>query len=101
MHEDIYMEWQAFGFKDDPLNTSPIVKSTLMLFTGHKEEMRLCTSVLTGNNVRIVIEGARGVCTTSFANYLRFNAEAKKLYFTPRTEIKVEQGWRSETLLAT
>lgn len=94
------MEWQAFGFKDDPLKTSPITKATLELFTGHSEEIRICANVLTGSNVRIVIEGARGVGTTSFANYLRFSAEAKKVYFTPRTEIKVEQGWRSETLLA-
>ena len=94
------MDWEAFGFKDDPLKTSPITKSTLDLFTGHAEDIRICASVLTGSNVRIVIEGARGVGTTSFANYLRFSAEDKKNYFTPRTEIKVEQGWRFETLLA-
>jgi hypothetical protein len=95
------MEWQAFGFKDDPLQTSPITKNTLELFTGHREAIRVCTNVLkSSNNARIVIEGARGVGTTSFANYLRFNLEANKTYFTPRTEIKVEQGWRSETLLA-
>ncbi len=94
------MEWQAFGFKDDPLKTSPITKSTLALFTGHSEEVRICLSALSGSNIRIVIEGTRGVGTTSFANYLRFSAEAKKIYFTPTTEIKVEQGWRSETLLS-
>lgn len=94
------MEWQTFGFKDDPLKTSPITKTTLELFTGHSEEIRICMDVLTGSNVRVVIEGARGVGTTSFANYLRFSAEAKKMYLTPRTEIKVEQGWRFETLLA-
>lgn len=94
------MEWQAFGFKDDPLKTTPITKSTLELFTGHREDVQICSRVLTGSNVRIVIEGARGVGTTSFANYLRFSAEIKKIYFTPITEIKVEQGWRSETLLA-
>jgi hypothetical protein len=94
------MEWQAFGFKNDPLKTSPIVKSTLELFTSYNKEIQECSSVLTDNSVRLVIEGSRGVGTTSFANYLRFTAEAKKIYFTPRTEIKVEQGWRSETLLA-
>lgn len=94
------MEWQTFGFKDDPLKTSPITKATLELFTGHAEEVRVCMNVLTGSNVRIVIEGARGVGTTSFGNYLRFSREAKKVYFTPGTEIKVEKGWRSETLLA-
>lgn len=94
------MDWQAFGFKENPLKTSPITKSTLAIFTGHEEEVKICSSMLTGSNIRLVIEGARGVGTTSFANYLRFNAEAKKLYFTPRTEIKVEPHWRLETLLA-
>ena len=94
------MDWQAFGFKDDPLKTTPVTKATLELFTGHAEETHICKNVLLGNNIRMVIEGQRGVGTTSFANYLRFSAESKKLYFTPRTEIKVEQGWRSETLLA-
>jgi Penicillinase repressor len=94
------MDWQAFGFKDDPLQTSPITRSTLALFTGHKDEVTICQRVLKGRNVRLVIEGARGVGTTSFANYLRFNAEAQKLYFTPFSEVKVEQGWRLETLLA-
>ena len=94
------MEWQTFGFKDDPLKTSPITKATLELFTGHHEEAKICKRILTGSNVRIVIEGDRGVGTTSFGNYLRFSAEEKKIYFTPRTEIKVEQGWRFETLLA-
>ena len=94
------MEWQTFGFKDDPLKTSPITKPTLALFTGHSEETRICMRVLTGSNVRIVVEGSRGVGTTSFGNYLRFTAESKKDYFTPGTEIKVEQGWRAETLLS-
>ena len=94
------MDWQAFGFKDDPLQTSPITKSTLPLFTGHELEVNICQRVLAGRNVRLVIEGARGVGTTSFANYLRFNQKTQKSYFTPQTEIKVEQGWRLETLLA-
>jgi len=94
------MDWQAFGFKDDPLQTSPITKSTLGLFTGHGSEIALCHRVLAGRNVRLVIEGSRGVGTTSFANYLRFNPKTQKKYFTPQTEIKVEQGWRLETLLA-
>ena len=94
------MDWQSFGFKNDPLKTSPITQETLALFTGHGEEVQICKNVLTGSNVRVVVEGARGVGTTSFANYIRFCAEAKKIYLTPRSEIKVEQGWRSETLLA-
>ena len=94
------MNWQVFGFKANPLKTAPITKITLPLFTGHSEEIKICENVLNNDNVRIVVEGAKGIGTTSFGNYLRFNAEAQKKYFTPRTEIKVEQGWRLETLLA-
>ncbi len=94
------MYWQSLGFKDDPLKTAPITYETLPLYIGHESEVKACQHVLTTGNVRIVIEGARGVGTTSFANYLRFTAHNKKLYFTMRNEIKVEQGWRLETLLA-
>jgi len=93
------MNWQALGFKDDPLKTSPITRDTLTLFTGHEEESNLCAHALDGTNSRLVIEGARGVGTTSFANHLRFNKDIEKNYFTPRTEIKVESGWRLETLM--
>ncbi|MBU0581229.1 MAG: hypothetical protein KKA19_08635, partial [Candidatus Margulisbacteria bacterium] len=46
------------------------------------------------------MEGARGVGTTSFSNYLRFSAQETKHYFTPRNEIRVEEGRSLETLLA-
>ncbi|MFT3741604.1 MAG: hypothetical protein QM752_02865 [Gammaproteobacteria bacterium] len=94
------MYWQALGFEDDPLKTSPITHETLALYTGHDREIKACQNALTGNNVRLVIEGARGVGTTSFGNYLRFTAQNNKLYFTTKNEIKVDQGWRLETLLA-
>jgi hypothetical protein len=55
---------------------------------------------LSEKNVLIVIEGARGIGTTSFANYLRFSAQFKGVYFTPKNEIRVEPNWNLETLLA-
>jgi hypothetical protein len=94
------MHWQTLGFKDDPLKTTPITDETLQLYTGHKNEIRVCQNVLTSSNVRMVIEGARGIGTTSFGNYLRFTAQTNKQYFTTKNEIKVDQGWRLETLLA-
>ncbi len=94
------MYWHTLGFKDDPLKTVPITDETLQLYVGHHNEVMACQNVLTSSNVRLVVEGARGVGTTSFANYLRFSAQNKKLYFTTKNEIKVEQGWRLETLLA-
>jgi hypothetical protein len=94
------MYWQTLGFKDDPLKTAPITQETLELYTGHAKEVKACENVLTNKNVRIVIEGARGVGTTSFGNYLRFVAQKNKLYFTTKNEIKVDQGWKLETLLA-
>lgn len=94
------MYWQSLGYKDDPLKTSPITQETLVLYTGHNNEIKTCQNILTSSNVRIVVEGTRGVGTTSFGNYLRFTAQSDKRYFTTRNEIKVDQGWRVETLLA-
>jgi len=48
----------------------------------------------------MVIEGARGVGTTSFANFLRFSAQSAKNYFTPANEIRVGAGWSLEILLS-
>lgn len=94
------MQWQSLGFKSDPLFTDPILMETLKLYTGHNEEIRMCLNVLSEGNRRIVVEGARGVGTTSFSNFLRFSLQEKKLLFTPRNEIRVDPGWQIETLLA-
>lgn len=72
---------------------------TIDLFVGHEKEVQICKSMLTDNNLRLLIEGARGVGTTSFANYLKFSAQAKKLYLAPRVEVSVEAHWSLESLL--
>lgn len=94
------MQWQSLGFKVDPLSTDPISMETLPLYTGYDKEIKSCMHVLSGGNKRIVIEGARGVGTTSFSNYIRFSLQKKKLFFTPRNEIRVDAGWQIETLLS-
>lgn len=96
----LIMQWQSLGFKTDPLSTDPIFMETLKLYTGHDKEVKICHNVLIEGNRRIVIEGARGVGTTSFANFLRFSIQEKKLLFTPRNEIRVDAGWQIETLLS-
>ena len=94
------MDWEALGFTDDPLDTIPIKQKTLNLYVGSEEQIRICSNVLSGKNVRLVIEGARGIGTTSFGNLIRFNAQNKKKYFTPPKEIRVEAGWSIDTLFA-
>jgi DNA-binding transcriptional ArsR family regulator len=94
------MQWESLGFKGDPLTTDPITQSTLELYTGHSGNMAKCQNVLSQKNILLVVEGARGVGTTSFSNYLRFSVQEKGFYFTPRNEIRVESDWRLETLLA-
>lgn len=94
------MKWQSLGFKSDPLSTDPILMETLNLYTGHAKEVSLCLNVLSNGNKRIVVEGARGVGTTSFSNYIRFSFQKEKLFFTPRNEIRVDAGWQLETLLS-
>jgi hypothetical protein len=94
------MQWESMGFKGNPLSTDPIKQATLPLYVGHSQEMLACQNVLSDRNVNLVVEGARGVGTTSFANCLRFHLQEKKRYFTPQNEIRVEKGWMLETLLA-
>lgn len=94
------MSWEAIGFKDCPFRGEPISDETLPLFVGHDDKIAICSDVIGDRGIRIVIEGARGVGTTSFANYLRFTAQKKKLYLTPNNEIRVESNWNLETLLA-
>jgi hypothetical protein len=95
------MQWQSLGFKADPLNIEPITMETLDIYTGHIQNINTCLDVLMDGNRRIVIEGPRGVGTTSFANFLRFSLQAKKIFFTPRNEIRVNPYWQLETLLST
>ncbi len=66
------MDWRNWGFKDFPLRTEPITKETLNLFIGRNKEIITCDKLLNTRNRIIVIEGARGIGTTSFANYLKF-----------------------------
>lgn len=94
------MSWEALGFSGCPFKTEAIAADTLELFVGHKEEVKICKSILEDRDIILVVEGARGVGTTSFANYLRFNANKIKNYFTPRNEIRIEPNWQLETLLA-
>lgn len=94
------MNWESLGFKEDPFSTDPIAQATLNLYVGHDQKIEICNNMLRDKNKIIVIEGDRGVGTTSFANYVRFHAQEKKYYLTPRNEIRVERGWTIETLLS-
>ncbi len=93
------MEWQLLGFKTYPFSVEPISAETIELFTGHEPEASLCKSVLQDQNVRLIIEGARGVGTTSFANFIKFSVQKKKMYLAPRDEVSVERHWNLESLL--
>jgi hypothetical protein len=94
------MKWEALGFKENPFSTEPISQDTISLYTGNVKEVNVSLDVLDQKDILMVIEGARGVGTTSFANYLRFTTQAEKNYFTPHNEIRVEPNWNLETLLA-
>jgi len=93
------MEWRLLGYKDYPFSVDPISAETINLFTGYQKEISFCESVLQDKNIRLVIEGSRGVGTTSFANYLKLSSQKKKLYLSPRDEVSVEKHWNLESLL--
>lgn len=94
------MQWESMGFKDEPFKTQPITAYTLELYTGNSEKIKNAQFALHSNNRVMVIEGARGVGTTSFGNFLRFQAQQERKYFTPTSEIRVEPHWNAETLMA-
>ena len=77
------MDWEGLGFNDNPLDTDPIKQKTLSLYVGHDKEVRICSKVLADKNVNLIIEGARGVGTTSFANLMRFKAQEKDIAESP------------------
>lgn len=93
------MEWELLGYKEYPFSVNPININTIDLFVGHEKEITICKNILNDKNVRLIIEGARGVGTTSFANYLKFSSYNKKHYFSPRDEVSVGKNWNLETLL--
>lgn len=94
------MQWEQLGFSEDPFRTEPISESTLDLYTGHEKEIDSAKYTLHTNNLVMVVDGHRGVGTTSFANFVRLNEMKQKKYFTPFNEIKVEPSWNADTLLA-
>ena len=94
------MQWELLGFKDDPFKTYPITAYSLDLYTGNEEKIEQANYALTSDNLVMVIEGGRGIGTTSFGNFIRFTAHDKKHYFTPTGEIKVEPYWNADTLMA-
>jgi hypothetical protein len=98
--EVISMQWELLGFKDDPFKTHPITSYTLALYTGNEEKIKQAKFALNTSNIVMVVEGERGVGTTSFGNFMRFTAHNEKKYFTPSSEVKVEPHWRADTLIA-
>src|SRR3989338_5458808 len=94
------MQWELLGFKDDPFKTHPITAYTVALYTGNGEKIKQAKFALNTSNIVIVVEGERGVGTTSFGNFLRFSVQKEKKYFTPASEIKVEPYWNADTLMA-
>jgi hypothetical protein len=94
------MQWESMGFKDEPFKTQPITAYTLELYTGNSNKIKDSQFALHSNNIVMVIQGSRGVGTTSFGNFLRFKAQEEYKYFTPTSEIRVEPNWNADTLMA-
>ncbi|PIS23946.1 MAG: hypothetical protein COT45_04940 [bacterium (Candidatus Stahlbacteria) CG08_land_8_20_14_0_20_40_26] len=92
--------WEKWGLRDNPYSQNPIDEHSLNLFVGRKKELAVCNNGLLTSNSRIVIEGGRGVGTTSLANYTRYTLSKKGKYLTPDIEISVARNWNLEHLLS-
>jgi len=92
--------WEKWGLKDNPYSQNPIGENSMNLFVGRKKEIAICKNSMLTSNSRIVIEGGRGVWTTSLANYIRYALDKKDDYLTPNAEISVGRNWNLELLLS-
>lgn len=92
--------WEKWRLKDNPYSQNPIDEHSLNLFVGRKKELSLCNNSLSTSNSRIVIEGGRGVGTTSLCNYVRYTLARKEKYLTPDLEISVGRNWNLERFLS-
>ena len=90
---------EQWGLAGNPYITTPINFETLSFFVGRKEEKKQCLSTLYTKSI-VVIEGDRGVGTTSLGNFVRFTHGLKNKALTPTNEISIRPGWNVEILLA-
>ncbi|MDI6708620.1 MAG: hypothetical protein QME47_06025, partial [Candidatus Thermoplasmatota archaeon] len=91
--------FEKWNLRDNPYTTEPITEETLELFVGREEWIKRCSALLDTKSI-IVIEGDRGVGTTSFGNYVRFKQKERKINYTTKRELSVCPGWNSEILIA-
>jgi len=92
----IFERWRL---KQNPYTTSPIDKENLDLFVGRKNKVKRAGNVISEKSI-VIVEGKRGVGTTSFGNYIRFQKELKGKNLTPVRELSVGNGWNEEILIA-
>ena len=77
------------------MDTLPINKETLKLFTGRENETKVLHKLLNIYNIA-VIEGDYGIGKTSLGNYYRFN---KEKFVTPIDEISTDVRWNTKDFL--
>lgn len=85
------MIWRRWGLKDNPYAIHEIDETTLDLFAGRSQEIKLFQNAFAGNKRIIFLEGDPGIGKTSLGNYWRYSAMQKRLCFTPYTEICISQ----------
>lgn len=75
--------WEKWMLRENPYRQNPIDENSLELFTGRKDEIKKCRNGIDVGNSRIVLEGGRGVGTTSLVNYVRYTLVKEGKYLTP------------------
>lgn len=91
--------FERWRLSRNPYVTAPIDRENLDLFVGREKHVPVAYRVLSEKSI-LVIEGDRGVGTTSLGNYLRFTKESERNNLTPNLELSVGIGWNEELLLA-
>lgn len=91
--------YEHWNLGESPYTTAPISRDHLDLFVGRSEVVAAAQNALRNPSV-LVLEGGRGVGTTSLGNYLRFVKAQEGKYFSPLSEVSASAGITAELFLA-
>jgi len=91
--------YEHWSLRESPYTTAPISRENLDLFVGRSEAVTAAQNTLRNPSV-LVLEGGRGVGTTSLGNYLRFGKAQEGKVFSPLSEVSAPAGIAAEFFLA-
>ena len=90
--------WELYGLRTNPFSTNPLLVKGGVLpidcFIGRKEELtQLSKQFRSSGGSRTLVVGDVGVGKTTFVNVARYKAISDGKFFTPFSEVGVQETW--------